>query len=122
MRSNQRFINTETNQLKGKQENQKRDHELFLVLGELPLMTKRGHFIIHGSPRVILSQLVRRPGIYFTQKNNELQADCVPEQGPWLCVYRNLNDGIDSKTETVEERPKPSHAMHALLPKDPKDR
>ena len=67
-------------------------HELFLVLGELPLMTKRGHFIIHGSPRVILSQLIRKPGIYFTQKNNELQADCIPEQGPWLCIYKDLND------------------------------
>ena len=70
-----------------------RSHELFLVLGELPLMTRRGHFIINGSPRVILSQLIRTPGIYFTHKNNELQADCIPEQGPWLCIYKNLNDG-----------------------------
>ena len=66
--------------------------ELFLVLGELPLMTKRGHFIIHGSPRVILSQLVRTPGIYFStssEKEKNSQVDCVPEQGPWLCIYKN---------------------------------
>ena len=85
-----RNIETFKKQQKSKQKNQKRDYELFLVLGELPLMTKRGHFIIHGSPRVILSQLIRTPGIYFTQKNHELQADCVPEQGPWLCIYKNI--------------------------------
>ena len=71
---------------------QQNGHELFLVLGELPLMTKRGHFIINGSPRVILSQLIRTPGIYFTDRDNELQADCVPEQGPWLCISKNLRD------------------------------
>ena len=82
--------------LSSEDKTQKRDHELFLVLGELPLMTRRGHFIIHGSPRVILSQLIRTPGIYFTQKNNELQADCVPEQGPWLCIYKSFNDDLVS--------------------------
>ena len=71
---------------------QQNGHELFLVLGELPLMTKRGHFIINGSPRVILSQLIRTPGIYFTERDNELQADCVPEQGPWLCISKNFRD------------------------------
>ena len=86
-----RNIETFKKQQERKRKSQKRDYELFLVLGELPLMTKRGHFIIHGSPRVILSQLVRTPGIYFTQKNNELQADCVPEQGPWLCIYKNIS-------------------------------
>ena len=72
-----------------KSDKQQNGHELFLVLGELPLMTKRGHFIINGSPRVILSQLIRTPGIYFTERDNELQADCVPEQGPWLCISKN---------------------------------
>ena len=101
-------------QQENKQKNQKRDHELFLVLGELPLMTKRGHFIIHGSPRVILSQLIRTPGIYFTQKNNELQADCVPEQGPWLCIYKNLSDGTHSKITTVETKERPTNQKETL--------
>ena len=81
-------------------------HELFLVLGELPLMTKRGNFIINGSPRTILSQLVRTPGIYFTERDNELQADCIPEQGPWLCIYKSLNasemdDSVERQRDNV---------------------
>ena len=102
--SSKTILFEETIQQKSKQ---KRNHELFLVLGELPLMTKRGHFIIHGSPRVILSQLIRTPGIYFTQKNNELQADCVPEQGPWLCVYKNISDNFVSEPipKVVAEQP-----------------
>lgn len=70
----------------------RQNYEFFLLLGELPLMTKRGHFIINGSPRVILSQLVRTPGIYFMERNNEIQVDCVPQQGPWLSFYKNLRD------------------------------
>ena len=77
---------------KGLRSKAEKGHELFLVLGELPLMTKRGHFIINGSPRVILSQLIRTPGIYFTERDNELQADCVPEQGPWLCISKNFRE------------------------------
>ena len=92
---------------------QKRDHELFLVLGELPLMTRRGHFIIHGSPRVILSQLIRTPGIYFTQKNNELQADCVPEQGPWLCIYKSFNDDKEINS-FLSENKQISHTSKGL--------
>jgi len=39
----------------------------WVLLGNLPLMTKRGHFIINGSPRVVINQLVRSPGIYYQE-------------------------------------------------------
>lgn len=63
----------------------------WIFLGTLPLLTKRGHFIINGTPRVVLNQIVRSPGIYFHQeKSNEYDnsrcfyAEIVSKQGPWL--------------------------------------
>ena len=37
----------------------------WVYIGNLPLMTKRGHFILNGAPRVIVNQLIRSPGIYY---------------------------------------------------------
>ena len=75
------------------------DHQIhkrkfqWVLLGDLPLMTKRGHFIINGSPRVVVNQLVRSPGIYFQEvitynKEGELLvrsvADLIAYRGTWL--------------------------------------
>ena len=66
----------------------------WIFLGELPLMTKRGHFILNGSPRVIVNQIARCPGIYFQEKRRgvgieqeiRVSADLIPQRGPWLRV------------------------------------
>ena len=59
------------------------------LLGNLPLMTKRGHFILNGSPRVIINQMVRSPGIYYQEvihKNEKrtYYADLISHRGAWL--------------------------------------
>ena len=46
-----------------------------MLLGNLPLMTKRGHFLINGAARVIVNQIIRSPGIYFQQKIHEVYVD-----------------------------------------------
>ena len=60
-------------------------------IGNIPLMTKRGHFIVNGSPRVIVNQLVRSPGIYYReaidkQKNKTYYADLISNRGAWLRI------------------------------------
>ena len=59
------------------------------MFGDLPLMTERGHFILNGSPRVIINQLVRSPGIYYQQRiasdgEKTFHADLIPQRGAWL--------------------------------------
>lgn len=60
----------------------------WILLGDLPLMTKRGHFIVNGSPRVIVNQIVRSPGIYYKEviknKKRTYRADLIPHRGAWL--------------------------------------
>ena len=58
----------------------------WVLLGNLPLMTNRGHFIINGTARVILHQLVRSPGVYFHQAKNKKThyADIICQKGVWL--------------------------------------
>ena len=58
----------------------------WILLGNLPLMTNRGHFIINGTARVILHQLVRSPGVYFHKSKNKKThyADIICHRGVWL--------------------------------------
>ena len=61
----------------------------WVLLGNLPLMTKRGHFIVNGSPRVVINQLVRSPGIYYQEaidikKKKTYYADLISYRGTWL--------------------------------------
>ena len=64
----------------------------WVLLANLPLMTKRGHFIINGSPRVLVNQLTRCPGIYFHERRwglgkterRVVYADFVSRRGAWL--------------------------------------
>jgi len=59
-----------------------------LRLGQLPLLTSTGHYIINGSPRVIVNQIVRGPGVYFkkheTEKGDIFTASIVSEYGSWM--------------------------------------
>jgi len=59
----------------------------WLFLGVLPVMTKHGHFIINGIPRVVLHQMIRNPGIYSLPRDSRTQSPTiriVPEKGGWI--------------------------------------
>ena len=75
-------------QLTIKETGEIKEQELFL--GDLPLMTKHGSFIINGAERVVVSQLVRSPGVYFTATSDPstgrrlTAAKLIPNRGAWL--------------------------------------
>ncbi|MDK7919563.1 DNA-directed RNA polymerase subunit beta [Aerococcus urinae] len=82
-----RLINSETGEIK--------DQEVFF--GDFPLMTDSGTFIINGSERVIVSQLVRSPGVYYNDKvdkNGKLSygATVIPNRGAWLEMETDAKD------------------------------
>lgn len=61
----------------------------WVLLGFLPLMTKHGHFIINGIPRVVLHQMVRNPGVYLLSKDSRTRVPTiriVPQQGSWINI------------------------------------
>lgn len=69
-------------------------HNIFL--GEIPLMTKRGTFIINGFPRVIINQIIKSPGIYFNTNfdNNQKRitnAIIISDKGLWLNIKKREN-------------------------------
>ena len=56
----------------------------WIFLGTLPLLTRRGHFIINGTPRVVINQIIRNPGIYFHRDARFFYAEIIGERGPWV--------------------------------------
>ncbi len=71
----------------------------WVLIGNLPLMTKRGHFIVNGSPRVIINQMVRSPGIYYQQaidqkKRKTYYADLISHRGAWLRIETDIKKRI----------------------------
>ncbi|GAA1888129.1 DNA-directed RNA polymerase subunit beta [Lapillicoccus jejuensis] len=74
------FMNTNTGEIKSQT----------VFMGDFPLMTERGTFIINGTERVVVSQLVRSPGVYFertpdrTSDKDVFQARVIPSRGAWL--------------------------------------
>ncbi|MDZ8109337.1 MAG: DNA-directed RNA polymerase subunit beta [Nostoc sp. DedQUE12a] len=82
-----RLINKETGEIK--------EQEVFI--GDLPLMTDRGTFIINGAERVIVNQIVRSPGVYYKSeidKNGRrtYSASLIPNRGAWLKFETDRND------------------------------
>ena len=73
-----RFVNKETGEIK----------EQLVFMGDFPLMTDRGTFVINGTERVVVSQLVRSPGVYFSaEKDNGVDVhhvQFIPARGAWL--------------------------------------
>ena len=76
----------------------------WVLLGQLPMMTKRGHFIINGSPRVIVHQVVRSPGIYFQklikkedQNFTRFYGDIIPLKGVWVRLQMTKKGRIEAK-------------------------
>ncbi|GBU10642.1 DNA-directed RNA polymerase subunit beta [Erysipelotrichaceae bacterium] len=79
LRAKMRLLNNETGEIK----------EQVVFMGELPMMTESGTFIINGAERVVVSQLVRSPGVYFNEasefsEHSSVQATVIPNRGAWL--------------------------------------
>ena len=71
------------------------EHDIFM--GDLPLMTETGTFVINGAERVIVSQLVRSPGIYYGIAHDKIgkelySATVIPNRGAWLEYETDSND------------------------------
>ncbi len=81
--------------LYNKENDEINEHDIFM--GELPLMTDTGTFIINGAERVIVSQLVRSPGIYYSIEHDKtgkrlFSSTVIPNRGAWLEYETDSND------------------------------
>jgi len=95
-----RLINKETGEVK--------EQEVFM--GDFPLMTDKGTFIINGAERVIVSQLVRSPGVYFSEHidssgKNLYGATIIPNRGAWLEFETDVNDIIYVRVDRTRKIP-----------------
>lgn len=94
-------------ELKNKITGKTKSQEIFL--GDLPLMTDRGTFIINGVERVIISQLMRSPGAFFTNEINAgrklFGAKMIPVYGAWLEMETSLQDVIYVKIDRKRKFP-----------------
>jgi DNA-directed RNA polymerase beta subunit len=85
----------------------------WVLIGNLPLMTKRGHFIINGSPRVLVSQMTRCPGVYFhekwrgigSQKKRICYADFISRRGAWLRIQVDKNKDMSIRLKRTGKIP-----------------
>ncbi len=95
-----RLINKETGEVK--------EQEIFM--GDFPLMTDNGTFIINGAERVIVSQLVRSPGMYYAKKVDRtgkqlFSATVIPNRGAWLEYETDSNDVIWVRIDRTRKLP-----------------
>lgn len=89
-----RLVNRDTGEIK----------EQEVYVGDIPMMTERGTFIINGAERVIVSQIVRSPGIYFKKElaptgKRIFNATLIPNRGAWLKIEIDVNDIIYVKID-----------------------
>ncbi len=76
-----------------------------LFFGDIPLMTAKGTFIISGAERVVVSQLLRSPGVYFTVEEDATSgrelchAKLIPDRGAWLEFETSNRDVISAKID-----------------------
>ncbi len=96
-----RFVNKETGEIK--------EQEVFI--GDFPLMTPRGTFIINGTERVVVSQLVRSPGVYFaaepdkTSDRTIYNAKVIPSRGAWLEFETDKRDVLHVRIDRKRKQP-----------------
>ncbi|EHQ87455.1 DNA-directed RNA polymerase subunit beta [Desulfosporosinus youngiae] len=95
-----RLINKETGEVK--------EQEVFM--GDFPLMTDKGTFIINGAERVIVSQLVRSPGVYYAEQIDPsgkklYGATVIPNRGAWLEFETDVNDNIFVRVDRTRKLP-----------------
>ena len=94
--------------LHNKETDEINEHEIFM--GDLPLMTKTGTFIINGAERVIVSQLVRSPGIYYGIAHDKLgkklySSTVIPNRGAWLEYETDSNDVFYVRVDRTRKVP-----------------
>ena len=95
-----RLINKELDEIK--------DQEIFM--GDFPIMTETGTFIINGAERVIVSQLVRSPGIYYASDYDKvgkklLSSTVIPNRGAWLEYETDSNDVFSVRVDRTRKVP-----------------
>ncbi|MEG2859239.1 MAG: DNA-directed RNA polymerase subunit beta, partial [Clostridia bacterium] len=95
-----RLTNTETHEIK--------ESEVFM--GDFPLMTEHGTFIINGAERVIVSQLVRSPGVYYAKSidksgNNLFSCTMIPNRGAWIEYETDANGVIYARIDRARKLP-----------------
>jgi len=95
-----RLINQETGEVK--------EQEVFM--GDFPLMTEKGTFIINGAERVIVSQLVRSPGVYYAEHVDPsgvkiYEATVIPNRGAWLEFESDVNGNIFVRVDRTRKLP-----------------
>jgi DNA-directed RNA polymerase subunit beta len=90
-----------TARLLNKRTSQSKSQEIYL--GDMPLMTKRGTFIVNGIERVVVSQLIRSAGAFFTAENvrgrRYYGAKIIPNRGAWIEIETDLNNVIWVKVD-----------------------
>ena len=84
------------------------EHEIFM--GDLPLMTETGTFVINGAERVIVSQLVRSPGIYYAIGHDKIgkelfSSTVIPNRGAWLEYETDSNDVFYVRVDRTRKVP-----------------
>ncbi len=96
-----RFINRETGEIK----------EQSVFMGDFPQMTHRGTFIINGTERVVVSQLVRSPGVYFSTERDKTSdktlygAKIIPSRGAWLEFETDKRDILSVRIDRKRKQP-----------------
>ena len=81
-----------------------------IFLGEIPFMTERGTFIINGSPRVIVNQIVRSPGIYYKKQfdkdnNKTFVGSIISNRGSWLRVETDKKGLVFARMDKIRKIP-----------------
>ena len=98
---NAEFMNAETGEIKSQT----------VYMGEFPLMTSRGTFIINGTERVVVSQLVRSPGVYFesaidkSSDKDVFTAKIIPSRGAWLEFEIDKKDIVSVRIDRKRKQP-----------------
>src|SRR5690606_16957994 len=93
------LINKETGEIK--------EQEVFM--GDFPLMTEKGTFIINGAERVVVSQLVRSPGVYYSEEIDKTgqklySATVIPNRGTWLEYETDSNSIVYVRIDRTRKR------------------
>ncbi len=100
LKVNVRLLNKETGEVKEQQ----------VFMGDFPLMTEQGTFIINGAERVIVSQLVRSPGVYYSYTMDKtgkklFSSTVIPNRGAWLEYETDSNDVIYVRIDKTRKLP-----------------
>ncbi len=95
-----RFVNRDTGEIK----------ESKMFIGEIPMMTERGTFIVNGAERVVVSQIVRSPGIYYKREiepsgKRVFNATLIPNRGAWVKLETDVSDYVYIKIDKTRKIP-----------------